>query len=82
MIKTDKIRDFNDSLPQGFKLAIIDDFHTHEKVNVGMIYLVLWNNDIRYSVRKVNDDLTGKKINPFIRAKGLKPVLLSTKSLT
>jgi hypothetical protein len=67
MIKTDHIGDYYNSFPQGFKLAIIDDFHTQGKVNVGMIYLVLWNNEIRYSVRKVNDDLTGKKINPLIR---------------
>ena len=66
--KKDEIGLFYDSLPEGFQLATIDDFHIHGKKNIGMTYLVEWNDQVRFSVRKVNDSFTGLKINPFIIA--------------
>lgn len=59
---------FYESLPDAFRPATIDDFHVQGKVKSGMIYLVLWNDEIRYSYQQVNPNLKGHKIKPFIDA--------------
>jgi len=64
----DEIGLFYDHLPEEFRLACIDDFHTHGKKHIGMIYIVQWNDQIRFSIREVNDGFTGSKISPFIEA--------------
>ncbi len=64
----DHIGKFYDSLPEEFEQATIDDFHVQGKVNIGMTYLVQWNDELRFSVREVDESLTSKKINPFIIA--------------
>ena len=66
--KKDEIGLFYDSLPKEFRLASIDDFHNHGKKRIGMTYIVQWNDQVRFSIREVNESLTGKKIIPFIKA--------------
>ncbi|NQT76528.1 MAG: hypothetical protein HQ565_02360 [Bacteroidetes bacterium] len=60
---------FYDHLPEQFRLATIDDFHEQGKKKTGMIFLVRWVEETRYSVWDVDENLTGEKIIPFIREK-------------
>ena len=62
----DDIGLYYDHLPKNFKLATLDDFHQHGKIKIGMIYIVQWWDENRYSFRKVNSRLTARKILPFI----------------
>ena len=66
--KIDEIGKYYDRLPDEFRPAKMDDFHVQGKVKTGMIYLVLWNDEVRYSVQHVKHDLMGKNIKPFIDA--------------
>ena len=59
---------FYDHLPEQFRLATIDDFHEHGQKKIGMVYIVQWNDQVRFSFRKVDENLQGSKINPFIKA--------------
>lgn len=65
----DEIGKFYESLPDEFRPATIEDFHVHGKVKVGMVFLVLWNDEVRYSYQQVKSNLSGKKIRPFLEAK-------------
>ena len=65
----DEIGTFYEGLPEEFKLATIDDFHEQGKKKIGMIFLVRWVEETRYSVWEVDENLTGEKIIPFIREK-------------
>ena len=65
--KKDHIGLYFDHLPKNFRLASIDDFHVQGKKKIGMIYLVQWNDELRFSFRHVDGNLTGSKISPFIK---------------
>lgn len=65
----DDIGLFYTHLPDQFRLATIDDFHHQGMKKIGMIFLVRWVDEHRYSVWKVTDSLTAEKILPFIEQK-------------
>jgi hypothetical protein len=67
--KLDSFGRFYDHLPDEFKIATLDDFHLHGKKNLGMVFLVLWNDEVRYSYHQVNHALKAQQILPFINEK-------------
>jgi hypothetical protein len=54
------------SLPQGWSLATLDDFHIKRKLKFGMEYLIKWDAREYYELRIVTPDLAGKWLLPFI----------------
>ncbi len=65
----DEIGLFYNRLPAQFRPATIDDFHNQGMKKIGMIFLVRWVDEQRYSVWKVTESLTAEKILPFIKQK-------------
>ena len=60
---------YYDKLPDGFKLAIIEDFISEGKVKLGMEFLIKRATTYRYDVFKVSENLTSKFLMPFIEDK-------------
>jgi hypothetical protein len=57
---------YYDKLPDGFRLAGIDDFIEKGKVKIGMMFLIKWISKEYYQVCKVSENLTSKFLIPFI----------------
>ena len=56
------------TLPEGWILATMDDFHTLHKLHLGMQYLIQWDSREYFELRVVKEDLKGTWLLPFIEA--------------
>ena len=54
------------SLPEGWVLATIDDFHVNRKLNLGMEYVIKWDDREFYECRTVTVDLKRDWLMQFI----------------
>jgi hypothetical protein len=54
-------------LPEGYRLATIDDFHTRGRKKIGMEYLVHTYHSNVFEVRMVSEDLKGEMLVPFFK---------------
>jgi hypothetical protein len=54
-----------DQLPEGYRLATLDDFHIHGRKKIGLEYLIhtFWTKV--YELHTVNENTEGKKLLPF-----------------
>ncbi len=57
---------YHDKLPDGFRLATIEDFIENEKVKLGMEFLILWVRKEYYQVCIVSENLKSVILLPFI----------------
>ena len=55
-----------ESLPDGWKPATMDDFHTLRKVHVGMKYLVKWVHEEKWELKVVREDLNAAWLIDFV----------------
>lgn len=58
---------YYDKLPDGYRLATLDDFHQNGKKKIGLEFLIkrIWTD--RYDVYTLNDNHQGAWINQFIK---------------
>jgi len=67
MLKTDNNGfEHYDKLPDGYRIASLEDFHFQGRKKIGMSYLIRWSDQEYYEPRTVTDDLTGAWLKPFI----------------
>jgi hypothetical protein len=68
-IKIDKYGwSYFDSLPEGYRLATLDDFHVKGKRKVGMEYLNRWIDDPNYyEIRSVKNDENAARLRDAIQ---------------
>jgi hypothetical protein len=59
---------YYDKLPDGYRLAIIDDFHFQGKKKIGLQFLIRWHSAEYYQICKVSETLTSKFLIPFIES--------------
>lgn len=64
----DDIGKFYDHLPDEFRKATIDDFHVQGKKRIGLVYIVEWNDEIRFSFQRVTPFLRASNLLPFIES--------------
>lgn len=60
---------YYDKLPDGFRVATIDDFIAEGKVKMGMEFLIKWSCGDYYQVCEVSERLTSKFLIPIIEDK-------------
>lgn len=68
MLKTDHNGwKFYDELPEGWRRATLDDFHTDGRKKIGMEFIIQWitRNDY-YQLCTVSHQLKGSALKPFI----------------
>jgi hypothetical protein len=59
--------EYYEKLPDGYRRATIDDFHTNGRKKIGMEYLIKWIiRDDYYQVCIVSENLKGENLKPFI----------------
>jgi hypothetical protein len=59
--------EYFDKLPDGFRLATINDFTTNGKRKIGMLFLIQWvDNAFYYQICHVSMTLTTKIIQPHL----------------
>lgn len=58
---------FYDKLPDGYRLATLDDFHVFGKKKLGMEFLIQSGNDpSKYWIYELKEIYTGKWLSEFI----------------
>lgn len=57
---------YYDKLPDGFRLATIEDFIENGKVKMGMEFLIKWSSAEYYQVCKVSENLKSAFLIPII----------------
>lgn len=66
-LKTDKFGwEYYDKLPEGFRLATMDDFHIKGKKKVGMQYLIKRATQEHYEVHYVREHTKSISLKPFL----------------
>lgn len=60
---------YYDKLPDGYRVATIEDFIDGVKVKLGMDFLIKWIRGDYYQICKVSETLTSKFLIPFIEDK-------------
>lgn len=59
-----------DNLPEGYRLATIDDFITKGKRNIGLKFLIQWvDNAFFYQICEVSMNLTSAILKPHLESK-------------
>ncbi len=58
---------YYDQLPDGYRIASIDDFHHNRRKKIGMRYLIKWIvKENYYQIMTVNEATTATYLLPFI----------------
>ena len=66
-LKTDKYGwEYYDKLPEGFRIATMDDFHIKGKKKVGMQYLIQRADQPYFEVHYIRDYTRSKSLKPFL----------------
>jgi hypothetical protein len=66
-LKSDKFGwEYYDKLPEGFRLATMDDFHIKGKKKVGMQYLIKRATQEHYEVHYVREHTKSISLKPFL----------------
>jgi len=58
--------EYFEKLPEGYRVATLDDFHKNGRKMIGMEFLIKWVRKEYYQVCKVTETLTGANLKPFI----------------
>ncbi|HPS61801.1 MAG TPA: hypothetical protein PLK82_02005 [Bacteroidales bacterium] len=67
MLKTDRNGwEYYDKLPDGFRLATMDDFHIRGKKKVGMQYLIQRADQQHFEVHYIRDFTQSINLKPFL----------------
>jgi hypothetical protein len=67
MLKTDRHGwEYYDTLPDGFRLATMDDFHTLGKKKVGMQYLIQRGDQQHFEVHYIREFTRSIRLKPFL----------------
>jgi len=66
-IKIDRFGwEYYEELPEGFRLATMDDFHVKGKKNTGMQYLIKRSNQDHYEVHHIMEYTRSQSLKPFL----------------
>jgi hypothetical protein len=67
LLKKDKYGwEYYDKLPEGFRLATMEDFHINGKKNVGMQYLIKRASQDHYEVHFIREHTRSISLKPFL----------------
>jgi len=66
-IKIDRFGwEYYEELPEGFRLATMDDFHVKGKKKTGMQYLIKRSNQDHYEVHHIMEYTLSQSLKPFL----------------
>lgn len=66
-LKIDKYGwEYYDKLPDGFRLATMDDFHIQGKKKIGLQYLIKRATQEHYEVHYIKEDTRSIRLKPFL----------------
>lgn len=57
---------YHDKLPEGFRVAKLEDFLVNGKRRIGLQFLIKWATREYFQVCVVSENLTGSILKPFI----------------